>query len=84
MQLLAQAEQGHADAQNSLGETYAQGLGVTQDYVYAHMWFNIAASLGSKDAARRREDVASKMTAAQIAKAQELAQQCVAMNYKDY
>ena len=76
------AEQGHAAAQNNLGGMYAQGQGVTQDNVYAHMWWNIAASSGLKDAVENRDIVAGKMTPAQIEKAQDLARECVAKNYK--
>ncbi len=38
------AEQGNAYAQTNLGVMYHNGQGVTQDYVQAHMWFNLAAS----------------------------------------
>ncbi len=38
------AEQGNAKAQYSLGIMYGDGLGVPQDYVQAHMWYNLAAS----------------------------------------
>lgn len=76
------AEQGYARAQNSLGAMYMYGYGVTQDYVYAHMWLNIAASSGDANAMMGRDIVAEKMTVAQIARAQELAKQCVAKNYK--
>lgn len=82
------AQNGHALAQYNLGAKYAKGQGVTQDYVYAHMWWNIAASSRasgdriSADAVKSRDDVASKMTAAQIAEAQKLAKLCVARNYK--
>jgi TPR repeat protein len=43
------AEQGVADAQSNLGAMYADGQGVIQDYVRAHMWFNIAASSGHEN-----------------------------------
>lgn len=76
------AEQGEARAQANLGVMYANGEGVTQDYVYAHMWFNIAASTGIAEAVTNRDVVAGKMTAAQIARAQDLARQCVSKNYK--
>ena len=49
------AEQGDADAQSNLGVMYQQGKGVIKDYVYAHMWWNIAASQGHKDATKNRE-----------------------------
>jgi len=44
---LALAEQGNAKAQYNLGIMYGEGEGVIQDNVYAHMWFNIAASSGT-------------------------------------
>jgi len=47
------------------------------------MWWNIAASQENKDASGNRDIVAKKMTPSQIEKAQELARECVAKNYKD-
>jgi TPR repeat protein len=76
------AEQGHASAQTSLGVVYANGYGVQQDYVYAHMWFNIAASSGEQNAPENRDLVAERMTPSQIERAQDLARECVAKNYK--
>jgi hypothetical protein len=60
------ADQGNADAQNNLGRMYAKGQGVPQDYVQAHMWFNLAATTGKKSAVSNRDEVAKKMTPAQI------------------
>jgi TPR repeat protein len=74
------ADQGLAGAQFDLGIMYAQGQGMPQDYVQAHMWLNLAASqlpaLGKNQrntTVDARDLVASKMTPAQIAEAQELA-----------
>jgi TPR repeat protein len=74
------ADQGLAGAQFNLGMMYAEGTGVSQDYVQAHMWLNQAASqfpaLGKgqrNTTVDARDVVASKMTPAQIAEAQELA-----------
>ena len=61
---------------------YALGRGVIQDNVYAHMWWNIAASSGEKKASKNRDMVAKQMTPSQIEKAQDLARECVAKNYK--
>ena len=74
------ADQGNASAQNDLGFMYGEGRGVPQDYVQAHMWFDIAAAnLAIKQerdtAVRNRDKVAAKMTPAQIAEAQKLAQE---------
>ena len=76
------AAQGDANAQFHLGNMYYKGQGVIQDNVYAHMWWNIAASSGNKNAAENRDIVASKMTASQIEKAQDLARECVKKEYK--
>jgi TPR repeat protein len=71
----AAAAQGHAGAQNQLGVMYFRGEGVPKDYVRAHMWFNLAVSQGDKRAARNREFVAKRMTAAQIAEAERMARE---------
>jgi TPR repeat protein len=61
---------------------YDKGQGVPQDYVQAHMLFNLAASRFSASeaedrnkAVKNRDSVASKMTPAQIAEAQKLARE---------
>jgi TPR repeat protein len=70
------AEQGDRGAQGSLGGMYERGDGVLQDYVQAYMWYNLGAA--SSDGTARlnamiRKDLAAKMTAAQIAEGQKLA-----------
>jgi uncharacterized protein len=74
------ADQGYGYAQNSLAILYAEGHGVMQDYVQAHMWFSLAAThirasnTQARDLAiKNRDMVAAKMTPAQIAEAQKLA-----------
>ncbi len=76
------AEQGHAGAQFNLGVMYGLGNGVIQDNVFAHLWFNIAASSGNKNAFNGRDFLAKQMTPSQLEKAQDLARECVAKNYK--
>ena len=77
------AEQGHASAQTNLGTMYDDGQGVLQDYIRAHMWFNIAASSGeSKKASKNRDIVAKRMNTSQIETAQDLARECVKKNHK--
>ncbi len=86
------ADKGNADAQIRLGEMYKNGKGVPQDFVQAHMWFNLAAStpcvsangvvdpfcdVSGARAASSREEVATKMTPAQIAEAQRMASEWV-------
>ncbi len=73
------AEQGHAFAQVSLGNMYAEGRGGPQGEMAAHMWFNIAASAPDTISALagrwRRDEIANRMTPAQIAEAQRLARE---------
>ena len=40
--------QGNASAQFNLGLMYDQWRGVPQDYVRAHMWFNLSAAQGKQ------------------------------------
>ena len=74
------ADQGDVDAQVALGIAYEGGIGVPQDYVEAHKWYNLAAAR-TKDAdfraidIERRDAVALKMTPTQIAEAQKLARE---------
>lgn len=49
-QLIALAEQGDADAQFSLGMSFAHGDGVEQDYAEAFRWYKMAAEQGNSDA----------------------------------
>jgi TPR repeat protein len=72
------AEQGDDFAQYRLGVVYQVGRGVPQDFVRAHMWFNLVAAKNSslrESAARNRDQLAEKMTPAQIAEAQRLARE---------
>ena len=78
------AEQGLMFAHYNLGLMYANGQGVAQDYVRAHMWFNLGAIPGySADAASNRDIVASRMTPSQIERAQDMARNCQASNFRD-
>ena len=70
------AEQGSAQAQYMLGLLYNKGHGVPEDYILAYKWLNLAASRASgpkRDYSFRiRDSVATKMSPAQIARAQAL------------
>ena len=44
--LQTQASQGDTEAQNRLGELYAKGRGVPQDYAQARAWYEKAAAQG--------------------------------------
>jgi len=69
------ADQGNGSGQESLGRMYASGLGVRQDYVTAYQWFNLAAANGDGAAMASRDEIATRMTPAQIAEAQKLSRE---------
>ena len=69
------AEQGDARAQYGLGLSYELGRGVLKDSVSAYAWFSLAAYNGSEHGAQDLDRSAVVMTAAQIAKAQELSKE---------
>lgn len=73
------AQRGHSSSQYGLGLAYAGGRGVPQDFVQAHLWFNLAAASGDetmrRGGAERREQMARLMTPAQVAEAQRLARE---------
>ena len=77
------AEQGYASAQHSLGVMYANGEGVTQNYVLVHSWFNLAASNRSEKGSKNRDKVSALMTASQISEAQDMVRGCLKKNYKN-
>ena len=59
---------------------YAEGRGVPQDCVQAHMWINLASSRMTAGeerelAVKSRDNLASLMTPAQLAEAQRLARE---------
>ena len=70
-----EARTGRADALYNLGLAYSTGQGVTQDYVAAHKWFNLAAMRGINEAKSWRNQIAEEMNAGQIAQAQKLARE---------
>jgi TPR repeat protein len=72
-EMRAAAEQGDADAQENLGVTYANGEGVPQNDVRAHMWSNLSASTGNAHAKEFLKILVKRMTREQIAEAQRLA-----------
>ena len=52
---------------------YANGKGVPEDYVKAHMWWSLAKTQGDERAAEGLDAVKEVMTPADISKAQALA-----------
>lgn len=66
------ADQGNPQAQTVLGVMYALGQGVNQDFVQALMWLNLSFEQGIEEGGHFRDFIQEKMTAEQIAKAQQL------------
>ena len=62
---------------------YDNGHGVALDYILAHMWFNLGATLGDANAMRNRNLVVQKMSSQQIIKAQKMASDCQQKNFKE-
>ncbi|MGH8119360.1 MAG: tetratricopeptide repeat protein [Gammaproteobacteria bacterium] len=69
------AGQGDADAQFILGDMHLQGQGVVKDNVRAYKWYDIAAKNGAQGAAEARDTLAKTMSADDVKKAQQLAQE---------
>jgi hypothetical protein len=71
------AVQGHGWAQYELGMLYNKGRGVPRDYILSYVWLNLSASQAVGDdrdfKVRMRDSLATKMTPAQVAVAQQMA-----------
>jgi localization factor PodJL len=66
------AAHGVADSQFNLAVLYARGIGVEQNLAESYKWFALAAGAGDQDAARKRDEVATRLdqqtiTAARLA-----------------
>jgi uncharacterized protein len=80
-------EEGDTEGLFNLGVMYDKGQGVSQDFVRAYMWYHLAAAASSGAdamvATKLRDRVASRMTAAQIGKSQEMARRCQETKFKE-
>ena len=76
------AAQGELLAQSNLASMYFSGKGVAKNYPLAYMWSNFAA-IKNEEFKKKRNAIASFMTAQQIADAQKLARECQARNFKN-
>lgn len=61
---------GYPLSQNRLGLLYERGLGVTQDFVTAYVWYALAARHGNENALANRDDAARKLSASEVVDAQ--------------
>ena len=62
------AEHGVRDSQYNLAVLYARGLGTGQDLVQSYLWFSAAAAQGDEEAGRKRDEVAAKLSPADLAR----------------
>lgn len=67
------ADQGDAESQYRLGRLYEDGRGVLQNYVQAHLYYNLAAARGSAAAVKSRDALADKMSKEELTQARKLA-----------
>ncbi len=75
--------QGLAESQLFLGLMYKEGYGVAKDFARAQMWLRLSAKNGNDDAPKIRDSLSTQMTTQQLARAQSLAKECLANNYKN-
>lgn len=60
------AEAGLKDSQFNMGVLLTRGFGTKQDLPKAYKWFALAASQGDADAARKRDEIAGRLSAAEL------------------
>lgn len=70
---LEAAERGLADSQYNLAVLHENGLGVPMNVQLAYKWFALAARSGDAEAARRRDGAKARLSAAELAAADESA-----------
>ena len=63
------ADFGVRDSQFNLAVLLARGLGVSKDLVKSYTWFAVVAAAGDEDAAKKRDDVAARLTSSELAAA---------------
>jgi localization factor PodJL len=71
------AQYGIADSQYNLGVLCARGLGTDKNVAEAYKWFALAAAQGDREAAKKRDDVASHLDADELGSARETAKSFV-------
>jgi localization factor PodJL len=69
------AEAGLKDSQFNMGILLARGIGTRQDSAGAYKWFALAAAQGDADAAKKRDEIAGRLSAADLTAARASAEQ---------
>ncbi|HWV51629.1 hypothetical protein [Pseudorhodoplanes sp.] len=77
------ADYGVADSQYNLAILYARGIGVDQNILESYKWLSLAALQGDNDAAKKRDEIASKIDAASLAAARAAVQSFTAQQQPD-
>ncbi|MEL7129376.1 MAG: hypothetical protein AAGK23_07500 [Pseudomonadota bacterium] len=62
-----------------MGLVYSTGLGVAEDLVAAHKWFNLAALKGNEEAKTYRKDLADMMSSEELAEALKAAREWLSL-----
>jgi len=57
---------GMKDSQYNLGVMYARGIGVTKNYTKSYYWFALAARQGDVEAAKKRDEISSILSAEEL------------------
>jgi len=60
------AEAGLKDSQFNVGVLLARGIGTKQDLVKAYMWLALAATQEDAEAAKKRDELAGRLSAAEL------------------
>lgn len=63
------AEYGIRDSQYNIAVLLARGLGMPKDLVKSYTWFAIVAAAGDTEAAKKRDDIAARLTSSELANA---------------
>lgn len=71
------AEQGFDSAQHYLGRMYSEGIALPRDSIQGYAWFNIAARSGNSTARKDCDELAKKMSAAEITAAEKLSSELI-------
>ena len=66
------ADYGVRDSQYNLAILYARGLGVEKSLIESYRWFDAAARQGDTDSAKKRDEVAARLSPVELEKARAL------------
>jgi localization factor PodJL len=77
------AAHGIVDSQYNLAILYARGVGVERNLAESYKWFALAAKGGDKDAARKRDEIATRLDPKQLERATLNAESFVAVPQPD-